>query len=393
MPRRSQGTRLYLQPARDARADKPAEPAVWVIRDGPIKRSTGAGASDIGRAETALTAYLNRKATPRPSNRDPDSIFIADVISIYAEDVAKKKHADPDATASRLENVVEFFEGKTLAYLNNETCEAYAEWRGKAPSARRELEDLRAAVRHHWRRGLCSGLTPIVLPERGLPREEWLTRDKAAHLIWTAWRLRQKWRGKRTDRRIAQHVARFILAGLYMGLRRGALSTTALKPTPGKPWLDLDYGVFYGRRAGGRKSKKRQPTMRVSPRFLTHARRWHRLNLSRRFLIEYGHQPVKKINKAFRSVVKAAGLPRTVTPHTLRHTAITWQAQLGVDPYEICGYFKITLEVFEDVYAHHHPDCQQNAVNALSRPRRKPDRMDGTERERIASNIIALAGK
>jgi hypothetical protein len=57
----------------------------------------------------------------------------------------------------------------------------------------------------------------------------------------------------------------------------------------------------------------------------------------------------------------------------LRHTAITWQAQLGVPVYEICGYFAITTEMFERVYGHHHPDFQANAVNALSRPRQRAD--------------------
>ena len=56
-----------------------------------------------------------------------------------------------------------------------------------------------------------------------------------------------------------------------------------------------------------------------------------------------------------------------MVPHTLRHTAITWQAQLGVPMHEICGFFGITPEMFERVYGHHHPDYQANAVNALSR--------------------------
>src|SRR6202040_1635406 len=76
-----------------------------------------------------------------------------------------------------------------------------------------------------------------------------------------------------------------------------------------------------------------------------------------------------------------AGLGPDVTPHTLRHTAITWQAQLGVPPHEICGFFGITLEVFERVYGHHHPDYQSNAVNALSRSRQKSDRYNETKRE------------
>ena len=82
-----------------------------------------------------------------------------------------------------------------------------------------------------------------------------------------------------------------------------------------------------------------------------------------------------------------------VTPHTLRHTAITWQAQLGVPSHEICGFFGITMDVFERVYGHHHPDYQSNAVNAFNRSRQKPDRYTETERERVWANVIKLVGK
>jgi integrase len=141
------------------------------------------------------------------------------------------------------------------------------------------------------------------------------------------------------------------------------------------------------------KTKKRQPSIRMPPRLLAHVRRWARLKIANDFLIEWQGDPVKRINKAFRSVRKAAGLGPKVTPHTLRHTAITWQAQLGVPPYEICGFFGITIEVFERVYGHHHPDYQSNAVNAFNRSRQKPDRIGATERERRGTNVLNLAGK
>ena len=91
-------------------------------------------------------------------------------------------------------------------------------------------------------------------------------------------------------------------------------------------------------------------------------------------------------------VRKAAALGPDVVPHTLRHTAITWQAQLGVPAHEICGFFGITLEMFERVYGHHHPDYQSNAVNALSRPRQHPDRYPETKRERMAASAVKLHG-
>lgn len=392
MPRRAKGPRLYLQPARRDDGGKLIERAVWVIRDGAKKHSTGIRAGKAGppeEAQRALRDYLNSKATPRFRDRDPSAVEVAAVVAIYAEDVVPG-HARPAETAARLENIVRLFPGKTLAYLNKQTCAEYVKARGGKAVARRELEDLRAAIRHHWEAGLCSSLTPVVLPNRGEARERFLSRAEAARLLWAAWRLRQSYKGQPSDRPTAQHVARFILVALYTGTRAGAICGAALTPTVGRGWLDLDNGVFYRRPAGKKITKKRQTPIRLPPRLLAHLRRWHRLKLARAAVVEWNGEPVKRINKAFRSACTAAKLGADVVPHSLRHTAITWQAQLRVPVHEILGFFAITLEMFERVYGHYHPDYQSNAVNALSRPRQIPDRINGTERERTGADVVNL---
>jgi hypothetical protein len=63
-----------------------------------------------------------------------------------------------------------------------------------------------------------------------------------------------------------------------------------------------------------------------------------------------------------------------------------------VSAHEICGFFGITMEVFERVYGHHHPDYQANAVNALNKSRQKPDRLRRTESEQGAANVVNLDG-
>lgn len=385
MPRRAKGPRLYLQPARGKEA------AVWVIRDGATKRSTGFSAGKAGPpagAQDALKDYIASKTTPRHRDRDPATVEVASVIAIYAEDIVPK-HARPKETAARLANVLDYFGSDTLSVLNRKKCDDYVKARGGRAVARRELEDLRAAIRHHWEAGLCSALTPVVLPDKGQPRERWLTRKEAARLLLAAWRLRQKYKGQPSDRATAQHVARFILVALYTGTRAGAICGAALEPTTGRGWVDLDNGVFYRRPAGKRETKKRQPAVRLPPRLLAHLRRWKRLKLSRKAIVEWNGAPVKRINKAFRSSCTKAKLGRDVFPHILRHTAITWQAQVAVPVHEICGFFGVSREVFEQTYAHHHPDYQRNAVNAFAR--QIPDRLNGTERERGGPNVVKLA--
>jgi hypothetical protein len=283
MPRRTKGPRLWLQPARKDRAGNIIEQAVWVIRDGSVKRSTGCGPREIKRAEGRLRDYLNGKPTERVSDRNPAVVPVADVVAIYTEDVVSK-HARPKETAARLERILDYFGDKPLAHLNKKTCTEYVKARGSMSASRRELEDLRAAVRHHWEAGLCSSLTPVVLPERGARRERWLTRQEAAHFLRTARRMRQPQYGKITERATADHVARFFLVGLYTGTRAGAICGAAIdQPTIGRSWVDLENGIFYRQAFGKKKHKnKRQTPVRLPPRLLAHMRRWKRKGLADR---------------------------------------------------------------------------------------------------------------
>src|ERR1700686_4922572 len=78
-------------------------------------------------------------------------------------------------------------------------------------------------------------------------------------------------------------------------------------------------------------------------------------------------------------IVDRSTLPRFIvfpanilelSPHITKHTGITWLAIEGVDPYEICRYAGITMEVFEAVYAHHHPDFMTEVHRGFSRHRK-----------------------
>ena len=73
------------------------------------------------------------------------------------------------------------------------------------------------------------------------------------------------------------------------------------------------------------------------------------------------------INNGFTSLVKAAGLPPDVTPHTLRHTAATWLMQSGADLWDSAGFLGMSVATLEHVYGHHHPDHQRTAVENLGR--------------------------
>ena len=104
--------------------------------------------------------------------------------------------------------------------------------RGNAGGARRDLEDLRAAINHHAAEGLHRSIVRVTLPEKGPPRDRWLTRSEAAKLLWICWRHRElqlrhrgsdKGRKLPTTRYPLRHLARFILVALYTGTGRALL--------------------------------------------------------------------------------------------------------------------------------------------------------------------------
>jgi integrase len=281
-----------------------------------------------------------------------------------------------------------FFGDRVLSDINGTLCRAYSEQRGSSAAARRELEDLRSAINHHRREGLCSAVVEVVLPEAPPARERWLTRSEAAQLIWAAWRYREVQKGSATGRRSRQHVARFILLALYTGTRAGAVCGAALRPTVGRGWIDVDRGVFYRRPEGERETKKRKPPVPLPPQLHAHLRRWKARG--QRFAVEWLREPVTSISKAFRAVARAAGLGADVTPHVLRHTAATWLMQAGTDPWEAAGFLGMSVETLMSRYGHHHPDYLSGARGAFSRHRNR-HRNPATEREQTLSNVTKIA--
>ena len=191
-------------------------------------------------------------------------------------------------------------------------------------------------------------------------------RAEAARLIRAAWRYREVQKGCATGRRSRQHIARFVLVSLYTGTRSGAVCSASFVPAIGRGHVDLENGVFHRLPQGKRETNKRQPTIRLPARLLAHLRRWHEKGISKGAVVEFDGKPVASVKKAFGRVAKDAGLA-DVTPHTLRHTAVTWAMQGRSDRYEAADYFGLTMEMIERVYGHNHPDQHKGVGEALTR--------------------------
>src|SRR5665811_1540713 len=340
MPRRMQPPRLYLRPARRNKQGKLRASAVWIILDGGKHIATGCVKGEDRTAQQALSAYITAKHEPARKERDIEAIDVADVLSIYDDDT-RDRQVNKSKFDERLKRLNDFWGGRMLSYVTGETCREYVRIRGSHGGARRDLEDLRAAVNHHAAEGFHRGIVRVVLPAKGLPRDRWLTRDEAAKLLWTCWRHREmqvrhrgtdKGRKLPTDKRPLRHLARFILIGIYTGTRAGAIATASPLRAVGRSFVDLDQGIFYRLAQGKRATNKRQPPAPIPPRLLAHLRRWQRLGLVGGHFVEFNGKPIASVKTAFSRAVKLADLSAEggkIVPHTLRHTAATWLMQRG----------------------------------------------------------------
>jgi integrase len=365
MPRPSKGPRLNLQKAKDRQR-------LWIIRDGQRSLGTRCIESDRATAEGKLAAYIAAKHDPKASRGggDPNAIKIADALSVYMTEMIAQS-ARPKAGIAMVENLGEFFGEDTIGKLNGQRQREYAKQRGSQSSARRELEVLSAAINYHIR-DMVGGVQTMfrpVLPDASPPRQRWLTRSEAARLIWAAWRKRET---KITGRYTSKHIARFILIGLYTGTRAGAICGAALIPTIGRGYIDLEAGQFVRLAYGKKETNKRQPTVDLPPRLLAHIRRWHRLGISNKAVVEYQGQPIKRIKDGWRAVVKAAGLDtdikeRKVIPHTLRHTAISLYLRSGVPIDRVSDYCGVSIQIIKKVYHHHIPGWSDGILAASHR--------------------------
>ena len=365
MPRRSQGARLWLRPARK-RSGRGDELAVWLIRDGGHVESTGCGARDRAAAERRLAAYIAAKYAPQRRERDLAAVPVADVINIYLTDVAPGQ-ARPEKAAERGERLIGWWGDKALTDVSGATCRAYAASRGNSGGARRDLQDLAAAINHHAREGLHRGSIRVALPPRGQARQRWLTRDEAARLLWVCWRTREVQNGHPTGKRPLRHLARFLLLGLYTGSRPGAILNASWLRGPRRSFVDLESGVFHRRADGAVETANRQPTVKLAPRLLTHLRRWRRLDAAagRAHVVTFDGLPIASVKTALGRACDLAGLDAGVTAYTLRHTCASWLVAKGLPTRLIADFLGTSEAMIVKHYGHLAPDYQDAAAAAI----------------------------
>ncbi|MDB5619506.1 hypothetical protein [Tardiphaga sp.] len=415
--RKAKPPRLWCRP----------DDGTWVILDRGRQVRTGFSRTETESAARALETYLGTRHKPTIGTRDPAALAVADIITAYEEskrpknyDLLRSKIADKhpisnderkivrrhDELLIRLDSANSFFGRYKLADLKAQLCRDYADWCTGTPNdrnrdlekrrivsdqtARRHLEDLRAAINVYHGEHTLDVVPKIALPEKRKGRERWLRRSEAARLLGAALGFvwdgeREAW--KRNDagrlfRRptwlVARRrpVARFILLGIYSARREETIRRTQWMATTTHPWMDCERWVYHGRGGQEAATKKRRPPAKIATRLRPHLARWRQLDLKLadhlgkpvHFIVHRadGEQYAEKIKTGWDAIVADAGLSDDVVRHILRHTAATWLMQRGTDPWQAAGWLGMTLEQLQDNYGHHHPDFQEEAADAFS---------------------------
>lgn len=86
------------------------------------------------------------------------------------------------------------------------------------------------------------------------------------------------------------------------------------------------------------------------------------------YVIEWDGAPVRKIRKAFAAAVRRSGLDMRITPHTLRHTALTWLEEEGIALEMISKLAAHSgTDITRKTYLHASPEVMRPAADALER--------------------------
>ena len=297
---------------------------------------------------------------------------MADVINIYLADVAPG-HAKPEATADRADRLLDFFGKDTLDQITGAKCREYVAHRtgkghgnlGKGGGAKRDLEDLRAAINHHAKEGLHRHNVRVVIPAGGKSRQRWLTRSEVAKLLLICMHTPEMQEDKPTKKRPLRHLCRFIIMGVYTGSRPGAILSAAWDDAEGKSWIDLDNGRFYRLAEGHVETKKRQPPVGIAPRLAAHLKRWHRMDGGEGHVVTFDGYPLLSVKTAMKTATTKANLGEKVPGYALRHTAATWLVSKGVSIWNTAQFIGTSPAMIEKHYGHFSPSYLHEALNAI----------------------------
>lgn len=432
MPRSAAPPRLVLFGPDDKHGAKPKKGfveyiwyIVWSEGGDRKEKSTGASLHQQVDAGKALSDFIIARSKPEvpPGGHRPHEINVGRVLELYGQEYAPEK-----ISAAQIGYAIKamwpFWAGRLLSEVSAKTCQDYIKWRTRQPSknyltsleawkrrrdrakeslrsfiepepqrktisrrkARDELTYLSAAIGYCRENVYITEAPPVTLPEREESSQICVERSDFAKLLLAA---RQKVVGKPNIRR---HLIVFMKIGVYQPARKTAILTLPLvQSIGGGAWLDAKAGVIdFG---PGKGNKKRPRQVPIHPRILVYVRgaarrgQTYLVEMVGKVLDEKGKpvrvrgpdgkwvvkmsHPISDVRRSFAAAAKRADLGKRVTPHTLRHTGVSWLKHAGVESWMVGEYAGMTKETVDRIYAHSpRPDRMQVALDALTKKRR-----------------------
>ena len=333
MARRNQGPKLRWL------AKRSCYYITWT--EGGRSRQRSTGQADREQAEIAFGEWLQGRGR-HVGPCDPAAFLVTEALTEYAE---AKSHAEAaDRIGYAILPLTDFWQGKSLSEVTPRACRQYAEWRDRAAgTVRRELGVLRSAINLAAENARITRAVSVKLPDSPPPRDRWLTREEAAAII----------RAARTPQ-ARLYLPLFVLMALYTGRRKEAI--LSLRWTQ----VNLETKTIDFEKPGRTRTKKRRGKIPIPPRLLPHLCRARRRGTDLGYVLNINGAPIKDIKIGFSAACKRAGLEASgsdrITPHTLKHTAISWAMQSGADVWRLAEYFATSMQTLLSVYGHHHPE-------------------------------------
>jgi len=342
MPMPTKGARL-------AKRSRKGRKPVYIIKDIGVEISTRT--DDRQLAENALAEYIASKGRT-DSPLKAHEIEISEILAIYGREHAPTVAA-PERQGYAIAALVPFWGDLPASSIKGETCRRYATYRSKAPATiRRELNTLQAALNYCRKEGYLIAAPVVTMPKTPETTQQAMTREEVAALIRAA-----RSRGY-------HHLAHYILISIYTGTRKAAaLNLKLYGPATHSGWFDLESGLLFRRGRGEKVTNKRRSPSKIPRQLLAHAKRWQALGQT--WAVEYKGNRVLDIKSGWKTIVTDADLGWRPTPHTLKHTAITWTIQGGASIPDAAAYFATSSETIERTYWHLSPHFQNGALAAI----------------------------
>ncbi len=222
-----------------------------------------------------------------------------------------------------------------------------AHWQAYNPehqaADRRQKQDLIAALNFAYSKGWILEAPKLSLPAKRPPRDRFLSEEQGQALLAAARPL---------------HLRLFIMIALSTGARRGAIL--------GLTWDRVlwDQSIIDFHDPTLPINKKRRASVKVQKPLIVALRDARELALSDH-VIEFNGKPIKSVQTAFKKAAAAGGVP-WATPHILKHTAISWLAELGWTVDQIADFTETNPDTVRRIYRKFSPNYLQDVSESLS---------------------------